>query len=165
MNTKVTKILTWLMALIIFVSVEALPVSAEEFFVEEETIMGGIEINVPVGPNVEVARNLVGEEFNVGLNGNEISLYADGGIQTADEGQESILRYGSASGYLAETGAFQLYSINLSAGDYLQARLTVPNNAAIMYALAFYDSELNVIKVGSSRVMVGKKYPQPQCLC
>lgn len=147
MNTKVTKILTWLMALIIFVSVEALPVSAEEIIVEEETIIGGIEINVPAGPNVEVARNLVGEEFNVGLNGNEISLYADGGIQTADEGQESILRYGSASGYLAETGAFQLYSINLSAGDYLQARLTVPNNATIMYALAFYDSELNVIKV------------------
>lgn len=147
MKRKLSKIFTWLTALILLVSVETLPVSAEEYLIEEETIMGGIEINVPASENVETARNLTGAEFNVGLTGSEISLYANGGIQTADEGQESILRYGSVSGYLAEAGAYALYSLTLSAGDYLQARLTVPNNATIWYALALYDSELNVIKV------------------
>lgn len=40
-----------------------------------------------------------------------------------------------------------MYSLTLSEGDYLQARLTVPNNTTMWYALALYDSELNVIKV------------------
>lgn len=40
-----------------------------------------------------------------------------------------------------------MYSLTLSAGDYLQARLSVPNNTTMWYALALYDSELNVIKV------------------
>lgn len=165
MKRKVSKLLTWLTALVLLVSTEALPVSAEEymteeetvmgsitvsaedFLIEEETIMGGIEINVPVSENVETARNLIGTEFNVGLTGNEISLYSNGGIQTADEGQESILRYGSVSGYLTEAGDYELYSLTLSAGDYLQARLSVPNNTTMWYAMALYDSELNVIKV------------------
>lgn len=60
--------------------------------------------------------------------------------------QTSITRYASVSGYLLESGDFELYSLNLSAGEYLQARLTVPNNSSINYALAIYDSELNVMK-------------------
>lgn len=122
MKRKASKLLTWLTALALLVSVAALPVSAEEYLIEEETIMGGIEFNVPESENVETARNLISTEFNVGLTGNEISLYANGGIQTADEGQESILRYGSVPGYLNGAGAYELYSLNLSAGDYLQAR-------------------------------------------
>lgn len=133
------------------IDVKAEDGSALEYVVEEESVTGDMEISFPAGKSTETATNFENETFDVSLTGNEVSLYGDSGIRTIDAedkaGRESIQHYGTVSGYLSETGDYELYSLNLPAGDYLQARLTVPNNTSINYALVLYDSELNVIKM------------------
>lgn len=52
----------------------------------------------------------------------------------------------SVSGYLSNSGDYALYTAELPAGSYLQARLTLPNNNQIDYDLVLYDSALSVIK-------------------
>lgn len=47
---------------------------------------------------------------------------------------------------MSETDDYRLYGFNLSAGDYLQARLSVPNNAGVNYCLTIFDSEFNLLK-------------------
>lgn len=125
--------------------------SVLEYVLEEEPTTGDMEISFPASESVETAMNFENETFDVSLTGNEVSLYGDSGIKTinAEEkaGRESIQHYGTVSDYLSDTGDYELYSLNLPAGDYLQARLTVPNNTSINYALVLYDSELNVIKM------------------
>jgi len=151
MKRKASKILIWLTALVLLVAFKVLPVSAVEYTIEEELIANDLEIAFPVSENVEIVKNFKDEVSTVGLTGDEILLYANGEIQTINEedgtGQESVLNYGTVSGYLSDTGDYELYSLNLSAGDYLLARLAVPNNDTINYALVLYDSELNVIKM------------------
>lgn len=133
------------------IDVKAEDGSALEYVVEEESVTGDMEISFPAGKSTEMATNFENETFDVSLTGNEVSLYGDSGIRTIDAedkaGRDSALYHGSVSGYLTESGAYELYSVNLSAGDYLQARLTVPNNTSINYALVLYDSALNVIKM------------------
>lgn len=53
---------------------------------------------------------------------------------------------GSLSDYLSGTGDYNLYPVNLSKGDYLQAKLNVPNDLSIDYDLIIYDSNFSVIK-------------------
>lgn len=89
MKTKTTKLFSWLMALILLVSVEGLPVSAEEYLIEEETITGGIEINVPAKENVQTVRNLTGAEYNVSLTGNEIRCMRMTGFRQQTRGRRA----------------------------------------------------------------------------
>ncbi len=130
---------------------EWIDIPVEEFVIEEEASAGDMEISFPESKSVESVGEFADEAYAVSLTGDEISLNTDDGIQTINAenkaGEESVLNSGSASGYLSETGEYALYSLNLSEGNYLQARLTVPNNTSINYALALYDAELNVIKM------------------
>ena len=131
--------------------VEVENISTEDYVIEMESSTGDLEVNSFADKEVEAVTNFGDESFAVNLTGEEISLYANSRIQTVDAENEtregSVQHYGTVSDYLAETGDYKLYSLNLSAGDYLQARLTVPNNTSINYALVLYDSELNVIKM------------------
>lgn len=122
-----------------------------EFVIEEMLATDSMEINFSADSNMEIVENISEESFDVSLTGNEIPLYADDGIQTIDAEdiaeRESRQYYGTLSDYLSESGDYKLYPLDLTAGDYFQARLTVPNNTSINYALVLYDSELNVIKM------------------
>lgn len=170
MTKKVTSILALLMTLILMGSCETIYTFAQEYEVEEDSAIDDIEDNLPeefvfeedfVTDDIEVCftdnnstkvnKNITDEELNVEINGSEIPLYVADEIEAIDAGdeteQDSIIHCGSVSGYLSETGDYILYPANLSAGDYLQARLSVPSNAEINYALVLYDSSLNVIKL------------------
>lgn len=63
----------------------------------------------------------------------------------SDEAGSSLYNW-TVSGYLTKTGTYALYAVDLPAGSYLQARLTLPNNNQIDYDLVLYDSALSVIK-------------------
>ena len=56
------------------------------------------------------------------------------------------MQVGTISNYLTQTNDYHLYSLNLTNGSYLQARLTCPSNANIDYDLLLFDSSLNLIK-------------------
>lgn len=126
---------------------------ANEGFVVED-----MEVCFPNSEGKEVDLTAAVEGLKAEISGEALALYAAEilpadtaeGIQTfaADNraGQDSTLSFGTLSDYLAEAGAYKLYSLNISAGDYLQARLTVPNNVNIDYALVIFDSELNILK-------------------
>lgn len=58
----------------------------------------------------------------------------------------STISHGNFSEYLLQTGDYKAYAVELSSGDYLQARLLTPNNTNIDYDLVFYDSSFAFIK-------------------
>ena len=122
-----------------------------EFVIEEDISAGDMEINFSENKDLAIVENIPDGAFDVSLTGDEISLYIEDGIETVatedNAGRESIQHYGTVSDYLSQTGDYKLYSLELPAGDYLQARLAVPNSTSINYALVLYDSELNVIKM------------------
>lgn len=122
-----------------------------EYVIEEDISAGDMEINFSENKDLAIVENIPDGAFDVSLTGDEISLYTEEGIETVatedNAGRESRQYYGTVSDYLSKTGDYKLYSVNLSAEDYLQARLAVPNSTSINYALVLYDSELNVIKM------------------
>ena len=150
MKRRVSKLLALLAVLILTISIEPSSVLAKENVIEQVTTAEDMEINLADTDYVEVGEILTMEELAVEVRGNETALDINDEVQAVNAEDEteqtSITRYGSVSGYLLESGDFELYSLNLSADEYLQAKLTVPNNSSINYALALYDSELNVIK-------------------
>ena len=62
-------------------------------------------------------------------------------------GRDSGLQIGSLSGYLTQTDDYDIYYVPLSAGSYLQARLTIPSVSLIDYDLLLLDSSANTLKV------------------
>lgn len=58
----------------------------------------------------------------------------------------STIYYGTMNGYLSATDDYLLYPAELTLGDYLQAKLTLPNNAQIDYDLLLFNSSLSLIK-------------------
>lgn len=140
MKRKVSNLLALLLVLLLTVSVEPSSVLAKENVVEQVATEKDMESNLTVNDCVEIEKILSMEELAVEVTGSETMLDIDNGVQATnvedETEQTSITRYGSVSGYLLESGDFELYSLNLSAGGYLQARLTVPNNSSINYALA-----------------------------
>ncbi len=170
MKRQVLRMLSLSMALVLMGSFSPLNVSAQEYKAEGDSAIDGIEINFadicnvnedftigdmafsfPESDSMEIDLATTVERFKTGGTSNVIPLYTAGGVQAYATGneasRESTLKYGTVSGYLSETGAYALYNLNLAAGDYLQARLTVPNNVSIDYALVFFDSELNILKL------------------
>lgn len=170
MKRKLLRMLSLSMALVLMGSFNPLHVSAQEYEAEEDSAIDGIEISFadvyegnedftigdmtfsfPESDSMEADLATTVEGFKAERTENVIPLYAADGVQAYsaenEASSESTLRYGTVSGYLSETGAYELYHLNLAAGDYLQARLTVPNNVSINYALVFFDSELNVLKL------------------
>lgn len=151
MKRKVSNVLIVLVALVLTISFKSQCVLAKEYEDEVDTTTSDMEINLPYSNYTMSERSLAVEEIASKIAGDEIALDATVGIQVTsmedETEQESTLRYGSLSGYLSKTGDYALYSLNLSAGDYLQARLSQPNDTEIDYDLVLYDSSLTVIKV------------------
>lgn len=131
---------------------------ADGFEAGEDFAIGDRGLRVPGSDNLLFDKEITAREFNVEWNENIIQLDAGGiwaadvgnGIQTfaadAGAGSESTLRCGTVSDYLSETDDYRLYGFNLSAGDYLQVRLSVPNNAGVSYCIPIFDSEFNLLK-------------------
>lgn len=124
----------------------------------EDFAIGDMGIRVPGSDNLLFDKEITAREFNIERNENIIQLDAGGiwaadagnGIQTfaADAGadSESTLRCGTVSDYLSETDDYRLYGFNLSAGDYLQVRLSVPLNIDVDYFVPIFDSGFNLLK-------------------
>lgn len=146
MKRKVLKIGAMFMALILMISSETQYVFAKEREVKEDLAIGDIEINLTDNDIITVDKKLSVNELAVETDGDETVIYAPEEIQTLSMDDASTLYYGTVSGYLSQTGEYALYSVSLSAGDYLQARLTLPNNYEIDYDLVLYDSALAYIK-------------------
>lgn len=136
---------------VLTISLKSQCVLAKEYENEVNITTSDMEISLPGNNYTMTERDLTVEEITAKIAGDEIVLDAAVGIQAAsiedETDQPSTLRCGSLSGYLSETGDYALYSLNLSAGEYLQARLLQPNNTEIDYDLVIYDSSLTVIKV------------------
>lgn len=126
MKRRVSKLLALLAVLILTISIEPSSVLAKENVIEQVTTAEDMEINLADTDYVEVGEILTMEELAVEVTGNETALDIDDGVQAVNAEDEteqtSITRYASVSGYLLESGDFELYSLNLSAGEYLQAR-------------------------------------------
>lgn len=153
MKKRVLKICAMFMALILMVSSETQYAFAQEQEIGEdqeigikfEMEAGDIEINLPDTDAIVVDKNMLVDDQAVEMDGDEVVLYSPAEIQTFAMDDASILRYGTVSGSLTAAGTYDLYSIELSAEDYLQARLTLPNVASIDYDLVLFDSGLNII--------------------
>ncbi|MCX4354275.1 MAG: hypothetical protein OSJ60_22070, partial [Lachnospiraceae bacterium] len=134
MKRRVSKLLALLAVLILTISIEPSSVLAKENVIEQVTTAEDMEINLADTDYVEVGEILTMEELAVEVRGNETALDINDEVQAVNAEDEteqtSITRYGSVSGYLLESGDFELYSLNLSADEYLQAKLTVPNNSS-----------------------------------
>lgn len=111
-----------------------------------EMEVGDIEINLPDNDVIAADKNMSVDDQAVEADGDEVVLYSPAEIQTFAMDDESTLYYGTVSGYLTQTGEYALYQVNLTAGNYLQARLSLPNASGIDYDLVLYDSALQVIK-------------------
>ena len=126
MKRRVSKLLALLAVLILTISIEPSSVLAKENVIEQVTTAEDMEINLADTDYVEVGEILTMEELAVEVTGNETALDIDDGVQAVNAEDEteqtSITRYASVTGYLLESGDFELYSLNLSAGEYLQAR-------------------------------------------
>ena len=144
------KILTVLLALVLTTSLSQNYVFAKEYDVKEDTSIGDMEIDLSDNAKIMQRDNLIKEEAVVESNMNRIAMYTADEIQVANTEDEvtqsSELYYGSVSGYLSQTNDYVLYPISISAGNYLQARLTLPNDAQIDYDLLLFDSSLSLIK-------------------
>ena len=77
-------------------------------------------------------------------NGGENKLFS--AESTERSATNSSLQMGTISNYLSQANDYHLYSLNLPAGNYLQARLTSPNDSNIDYDLLLFDSSLTLIK-------------------
>lgn len=77
--------------------VEVENISAEDYVIEMESSTGDLEVNSFADKEVEAVTNFGDESFAVNLTGEEISLYANGGIQTVDAENET--REGSVQHY------------------------------------------------------------------
>lgn len=151
LKRKVSRILSLSMALVLMGSFNPLHALAQEYEVEEDFQTGGIEISladeygfgedlaigdmefsIPESGSIAADLGAIVKGFKAEINEDVVTLQmraadVEDGIQAYAASRESTLSYGTVSGYLPETGAYALYNLNLSAGDYLQARLTVPN--------------------------------------
>lgn len=63
-----------------------------------------------------------------------------------EEGTDSVVYYGTNSGYLSATDDYLLYPASLSAGDYLQVELELPDVSGLDYDLLLFDASLSLIK-------------------
>ncbi|MBO5030264.1 MAG: hypothetical protein J6D08_00010 [Lachnospiraceae bacterium] len=154
MKRKKSKMWALLMALVVTVSVESPHAYAKEAVNETDCTTGDLEISPLPGEYAIPEKGLTAEQFVVEADGSETELFAADEISTASAEepqaeQTSVTSYGSVSGYLSQTGNYALYTADLTAGTYLQARLTPPANTSIDYDLVLYDSALSVIKVSN----------------
>ena len=63
-----------------------------------------------------------------------------------EEDSTSKIYYGTMTGKLSKTNDYLMYPAKLSAGEYLQAKLTLPTDPQIDYDLLLFDSSLSLIK-------------------
>lgn len=151
---KRLKMYAMFMALIIMISSEAPYVFAAENEVIGDTVpedytIGDMEVAVPNEETTTLEKELTVEELAVTITGEEPVIYDGAEAQLAamsDDETGSSLYNWTVSGYLSKSGDYALYTAELPAGSYLQARLSVPNNNTIDYDLVLYDSALSVIK-------------------
>lgn len=144
------KILSVLLALVLTTSLSQNYVFAKEYDVKEDTSIGDMEIDLSDNAKIMQRDNLIEEETVVESNINRIAMYTADEIHVDntedDVTSSSELYYGSVSGYLSQTNDYVLYPISVSAGNYLQAKLTLPNDAQIDYDLLLFDSSISLIK-------------------
>lgn len=153
MKSKVSRIVSLSMALVLMGSFNPLYASAQEYKAEGGSVIGDMELRLSESNNILFDKEITVGEFNeniIQLDAGEIwTVDAGNGIQmfaAGDEGsRESTLRCGTVSDYLSGTDDYRLYGLNLSAGDYLQVRLTVPNDAGVSYCLPIFDSAANLL--------------------
>lgn len=150
MKRKVSSVVSLLLALTLVFSLNTNVVFASEYDVTESPAISDIEINLPDNVDMSIGNISVDKESIVKLNNDTIAQYIVDEIQIVDSRnsteQDSVIYYGSDTGYLAQTNDYLLYAVNLTYGDYLQARLKLPNNPQIDYDLLLYDSSLSLIK-------------------
>ncbi len=74
------------------------------------------------------------------------SAVEDDIAELEEENNELTIISGTITDYLAATDDYDIYSVPLSQGNYIQARLSVPTDININYDLLLYDSNFNLIK-------------------
>lgn len=86
------------------------------------------------------------------LSNNKIKDYLTEQVKTqnsevaVEEDSTSKIYYGTMTGKLSKTNDYLMYPAKLSAGEYLQAKLTLPTDPQIDYDLLLFDSSLSLIK-------------------
>lgn len=144
------KILAILISSMLTVSIVQNCVFAKEYNVKESISVDDIEIDLSDNAKIILRDNCSEEETVVKSNRSEIAMYTADEIQVAslenDKISNSELYYGSVSGYLSHTNDYVMYPISVSAGDYLQSRLILPNDSQIDYDLLLFDTSLSLIK-------------------
>ncbi|MCR4566669.1 MAG: hypothetical protein K5769_01350 [Pseudobutyrivibrio sp.] len=85
------------------------------------------------------------KEKNEDLENNSVDNVVIEDIPQIERTTGPTMLYASQIGYLPQTGQYSLYPLDLKGGDYLQARLTPPNDYEIDYDLRLYDSSFNLL--------------------
>lgn len=121
---------------------EAEPISTnveDDFELNEEKI-GAEEII-----NVEDSKDEVEEIVEDTSEAEEI-IETEEELEEAEINQSNYL-YTTVSGTLGKPGDYSLIPLDLSAGDYLQAKMVPPNEASVDYDLRLYDENFNLLAV------------------
>ena len=108
--------------------------------IDEPILLDDIEV-----PKVDMS--IIREDVDLDIEDSDIEELEE----SEEEESGSGITAGTVSNYLLAAEDYHLYSIPLSAGMYLQAQLTTPNDANIDYDLYLMDSDGNIL-VGSDYV-------------
>ena len=150
MKRKVTKLVALSLAMVMTVALQTDDVYAKNYYVEDYSTMGNIEINLNDSVKPIAEPKIDEDEILVKKNANKIKKMTMKGVSEGETEQEtgtpSTIYYGSVSGHLSKANDYLLYPTKLSAGEYLQVRLQLPKNAQIDYDLLLYNSSLSLIK-------------------
>ena len=93
-----------------------------------------------VQDQIDVLENETEEEIESAIEDDILEL------EEEDDETEVTIFSGTITDYLSATNDYDLYSVPLSQGNYLQARLSVPSDININYDLLLYDANFNLIK-------------------
>lgn len=129
MKRNVSSVVSLLLALTLVFSLNTNVVFASEYDVTESPAISDIEINLPDNVDMSIDNISVDKESIVKLNNDTIAQYIVDEIQVIDSRnsteQDSVIYYGSDTGYLAQTNDYLLYAVNLTYGDLFTSKIKI----------------------------------------
>lgn len=83
---------------------------------------------------------------NIQWNENNIDMLSDDTTESVSDEADRTVYYGTLTGKLSKKDDYTLYPVQLTKNEYLQVKLTLPEDDKIDYDLLLFDEKLSLIK-------------------
>lgn len=148
---SIKKVSVWCIGVLLCLFLSIMDVEAEELYFNVSPLNGGV-------PSFNTSKDISGYGLNEDsiLNSRVVDKDVKGRgysknkniskLNTRRSTDDYGITLSYVTDYLTQGNTYKLYSIDLDAGNYLQASLNVPNDASVDYDLVLYDSNLSMLK-------------------